>query len=67
MAEPRATRCPFCDFGTGRRGMDRCVKCDGTGSVFVTAGPRYFPNTREGYTLACEASGATPVYDGDGP
>jgi hypothetical protein len=50
--------CPYCDFGTGRRGMDRCAKCDGTGSVFAVAdghgGVRFFPNTKEGYDKAVE-------------
>ena len=27
--------------------------------------PHYFANTKKGYTLACEAAGITPVYDGD--
>lgn len=40
--------CPFCDFSSGYRGMDRCAKCDGTGSIF-RVGTRVFSNTREGH------------------
>lgn len=35
--------------------MDRCAKCDGTGSrlfVAVDGKPFYFPNTRKGYMNA---------------
>lgn len=49
--EPGALNCPFCDFSMGYRGMDRCPKCDGTGSVFFVDG-RYFPNTKEGFEKA---------------
>lgn len=48
---PRAVGCT-CDFSSGTRGMDRCARCDGTGSrlLFVIKGEaRYFPNTRVGY------------------
>ena len=43
--------CPACDFGMGRRGMDRCSKCDGTGSGFYI-GRKFFPNTKEGHDAA---------------
>lgn len=49
--EPKARQCPHCDFGSGQRGMDRCGRCDGTGSVFWVLGQR-FPNTKRGYEMA---------------
>lgn len=49
--EPKPTLCPKCDFGTGRRGMDRCATCDGVGSIFIVNG-EYFPNTERGYIEA---------------
>lgn len=38
----------------GRIGMDRCAKCDGTGSQLAVSGiqHRRFPNTKEGYEKA---------------
>lgn len=49
--EPAGSGCNLCDLGHGTRGMDRCAKCDGTGSVFVV-GTRTFPNTERGYMEA---------------
>ena len=54
MDEPKVTGCT-CDFSGGTRGMDRCSRCDGTGSRFlVSAGDEahYFPNTEKGYREA---------------
>jgi hypothetical protein len=45
-----ATSCS-CDFSMGTRGMDRCSKCDGTGSR-LRVGELYWPNTRDGYIEA---------------
>ena len=53
-ALPKARRCHHCDLSMGTRGMDRCGKCDGTGSGFQV-GLRFFPNTQEGYEAALEA------------
>lgn len=47
----RAMECHRCDFGTGKRGMDRCSTCDGTGSV-LRVGKRFFANTEHGHELA---------------
>jgi hypothetical protein len=62
MTELKAYQCGHCDFGTGQRGMDRCAKCDGTGSVFIV-GQRRFPNTKEGYEAACAALTATELEE----
>ena len=48
VIEPKAVACTHCDFGGGTRGMDRCAKCDGTGSVFRVGWVTY-PNTKQGY------------------
>lgn len=64
-SEPKPTTCPFCDFGSGMRGMDRCAKCDGTGSVF-RVGLRTFPNTKEGYDEAVVASQPTGTGEAAG-
>lgn len=47
--ESKVVQCGYCDFGSGRRGMDTCCKCDGTGSrlLSVLTG-RYYPNTEDG-------------------
>lgn len=55
MSDPKPMTCDRCDFGTGTRGMDRCSRCDGTGSIFFVAG-RYFANTKEGYDAAVVAA-----------
>ena len=52
--EPIPVSCPYCDFSRGTRGMDRCAKCKGTGSVFWV-GNRTYPNTKEGYEDALKA------------
>lgn len=49
----KPTACGHCDFGSGTRGMDRCAKCDGAGSVF-RVGDKSFANTRDGYEEALE-------------
>lgn len=49
--------CPYCDFGSGQRGMDSCGKCDGTGSLFWV-GRKFFPNTELGYNEAIAATEA---------
>lgn len=54
LREPRPHVCPHCDFGSGRRGMDRCSRCEETGSVFYV-GQEMFPNTIEGYEAAVAA------------
>jgi hypothetical protein len=54
MTEPTPSGCGHCDFMTGRRGMDRCRWCDGTGSVFRVKG-RIYQNTKEGYEAAVAA------------
>lgn len=46
--------CGHCDFGFGRRGMDRCSKCGGIGSYLMFDGVTY-ENTREGYRDALTA------------
>ena len=54
MDEPKTVGCT-CDFSGGTRGMDRCARCDGTGSrLFVCIGDEahYFPNTEPGYKQA---------------
>jgi len=48
--------CPSCDFASGRRGMDRCRACDGTGSGFFVRG-RFYPNTEAGFKAASERHG----------
>jgi len=45
--------------------MDSCGKCDGTGSGYYvkekdTGKLRFFPNTKQGYELACAAVGVQP-------
>lgn len=58
--EPKPSMCSRCDFGSGTRGMDRCSKCAGTGSVFRVIGKdglRSFPNTREGFDAAVAYGG----------
>lgn len=65
LAQPRDLKpvgCHSCDLGMGTRGMDRCSKCDGTGSVFWV-NRKCFPNTREGYIEACSAAGIEPVLE----
>lgn len=57
MSKPRinTTRCGHCDLGMGRRGMDRCPRCDSTGSVFtvnIDGKILTFPNTEEGFKKA---------------
>lgn len=54
MIELKPSPCVVCDFQTGRRGMDRCRSCDGTGSVFWVGGCCY-PNTEVGHQEAVEA------------
>lgn len=49
--EPKPVVCPFCDFGSGHRGMDTCGKCKGTGSVF-RVGRAVFSNTEVGFNHA---------------
>lgn len=53
LQHPEPYGCPYCDFGLGRRGMDRCAKCDGTGSIFKI-GLVPYPNTEQGYHDACK-------------
>lgn len=60
-ADPKPRHCPYCDFSMGRRGMDRCATCDGTGSVFFVN--RFYPNTKEGYIEACAAAGVEPILE----
>ena len=60
--EPKVVGCT-CDFSQGTRGMDRCHRCDGTGSrflVFINGEGWYYPNTREGYVEAMQKLGLTP-------
>lgn len=54
--------CPFCDFSSGYRGMDRCAKCDGTGSIF-RVGTRVFSNTREGHDGALAILASPQPHD----
>lgn len=51
VRDPQPVACGFCDFSSGQRGMDRCGKCDGTGSVF-RVGLRIYPNTDQGFEKA---------------
>lgn len=46
----KAIDCGLCDFSSGTRGMDRCAKCDGTGSrlLHLPTGDSY-PNTERGW------------------
>ena len=67
---PRAEPCWRCDFASGYRGMDRCAKCDGTGSLLMVRSPgpaslpaalrsiTTFPNTVAGMAAAQEAARA---------
>lgn len=59
--EPLVLVCHRCDFGSGRRGMDRCPTCDGTGSVF-RVGWNFYPNTEAGFD---EARAALQEHGGD--
>lgn len=52
-AEPRPVACFVCVGG--HRGMDRCGKCDGTGSQFVIPDGRRWPNTEAGWNAAVKA------------
>ena len=46
----RAINCWHCDFSMGTRGMDRCYKCDGTGSqIFHIPSKAFYPNTEDGW------------------
>lgn len=45
---PLGATCPYCDFASDKKGMDRCTKCNGTGSV-LHANNKQFPNTEDGY------------------
>jgi hypothetical protein len=40
-----------CDFSCGRRGMDRCPRCGGTGSM-LRVDKLYWPNNERGYMAA---------------
>lgn len=51
IIEPKSITCFRCDFGSGQRGMDFCGRCGGTGSGFHV-GPKFFPNTKQGYINA---------------
>lgn len=51
---PDPVACNHCDFSRGTRGMDRCSRCDGTGSGFRVA-LAFYPNTKEGFDAACQA------------
>lgn len=62
MDDLKPLGCDDCDFGGGTRGMDRCAKCDGTGSLFFVNG-RTYPNTKSGYIAACAAAGIVPVLE----
>lgn len=53
LGEIKPTMCSHCDFGLGRRGMDRCGRCKGTGSGF-RVGLKFFPNTEQGYLEALQ-------------
>lgn len=58
----KATGCT-CDFSRGTRGMDRCGRCDGTGSrlvIVVDGQAQYFPNTKAGHDRAEAALKTTP-------
>jgi hypothetical protein len=46
--------CHHCGYFNRHREMDRCVRCDGTGSVFWVSG-RSYPNTPKGYDAAVKA------------
>ncbi len=56
IIEPKLTECFHCDFASGRRGMDRCGKCDGTGTLYRVLIPgkaaRFFAGTEDGYADA---------------
>ena len=55
VSELQPQTCWHCDFfGCGQRGMDRCPRCDGTGSVFIVGGATY-PHTRDGFDRATDA------------
>lgn len=45
----------------GRRGMDRCAKCDGSGSQLIIPDGSLFPNTKEGYIAALTALRKSPL------
>jgi len=70
MRDLKPRGCPFCDFSMGTRGMDRCSRCDGTGSVFLVGdrekNPHFFANTKKGYEAACAMAGIEPVSPADG-
>ena len=54
MADLKVFQCIHCDFGSGQRGVDRCGKCNGTGSGFYVKN-QFYPNTKNGYEKACAA------------
>jgi hypothetical protein len=60
VGDPIPQVCPHCDFGSGQRGMDRCAKCDGSGSVFLVKG-KLFPNTEDGFKAAVAACGRSKI------
>ena len=62
IAHPEPCACGHCDFSRGTRGMDRCGKCDGYGSVF-RVGALVFMNTEEGYRDACKVLTARALED----
>lgn len=70
MDDLKPRGCPFCDFSMGTRGMDRCSRCKGTGSVFLVGDKdkraHYFANTKEGYEAACALASIKPVHDTTG-
>lgn len=59
LSAVKPCNCPRCDFASGRRGMDRCFLCDGTGSL-LRVGRRFFPNTKTGHEEASQVAAFGP-------
>jgi len=53
--EPRPVNCNRSCF-YGMKGMDTCGGCGGTGSQLL-ANKKRFPNTQEGWKMACKELG----------
>lgn len=49
---PRPSACPDCK--SGRLGLDECLTCAGTGTIYKVDGKTY-PDTKEGYEAAQKA------------
>lgn len=68
-AEGIATRrtCTHCDFGSGRRGMDRCAKCDGNGWVPVEPAASAEKIVTKGTACVCGTAKSYHYHPSDNP